>query len=76
MNALPSSIGTKSCFFDELIRTCHGGKNEVPGGGLLATYRCDDPARALKRAVRYRAFSWSAVERTPAGAIPHAVARR
>ena len=31
--------------------------------GLLATYHRDDLARALERAVRYRAYSWSAVER-------------
>jgi len=31
--------------------------------GLLATYHREDLARALERAARYRAFSWSAVER-------------
>jgi len=31
--------------------------------GLLATYHREDLARALERAVRYRAYSWSAVER-------------
>lgn len=31
--------------------------------GLLATYHREDLARALGRATRYRAFSWSAVER-------------
>jgi len=31
--------------------------------GLLTTYRREDLGRALERAVRYRAFSWSAVER-------------
>jgi hypothetical protein len=31
--------------------------------GLLATYHRDDLKRALERAVRYRAYSWSAVER-------------
>jgi hypothetical protein len=31
--------------------------------GLLATYHREDLARALERATRYRAFSWSAVER-------------
>jgi hypothetical protein len=30
---------------------------------LLTVYRREDLARALERAVRYRAFSWSAVER-------------
>jgi hypothetical protein len=31
--------------------------------GLLATYHREDLTRALERAARYRAFSWSAVER-------------
>jgi uncharacterized protein with von Willebrand factor type A (vWA) domain len=31
--------------------------------GLLAIYRREDLALALGRAARYRAFSWSAVER-------------
>jgi hypothetical protein len=31
--------------------------------GLLTIYHRQDLARALARAVRYRAFSWSAVER-------------
>jgi DNA replication protein DnaC len=31
--------------------------------GLLATYHREDLVRALQRATRYRAFSWSAVER-------------
>jgi hypothetical protein len=31
--------------------------------GLLSTYRREDLVRALERAARYRAFSWSAVER-------------
>ena len=31
--------------------------------GLLATYHREDLALALARATRYRAFSWSAVER-------------
>jgi hypothetical protein len=30
---------------------------------LLATYHRDDLKRALERAVRYRAYAWSAVER-------------
>src|SRR5216684_4945313 len=51
-------------FFDELIRTRRCGKNEAARVlGLLATYHRDDLARALERAVRYRAYSWSAVER-------------
>jgi hypothetical protein len=51
-------------FFDELIRTRRCGKNEAARVlGLLATYHRDDLARALDRAVRYRAYSWSAVER-------------
>ena len=31
--------------------------------GLLTVYRREDLVHALERAVRYRAFSWSAVER-------------
>ena len=31
--------------------------------GLLGTYHREDLGRALERATRYRAFSWSAVER-------------
>jgi DNA replication protein DnaC len=51
-------------FFDELIRTRRCGKNEAARVlGLLAIYHRDDLARALERAVRYRAYSWSAVER-------------
>jgi transposase len=51
-------------FFDELVRTRRCGKNEAARVlGLLATYHREDLARALERAVRYRAFSWSAVER-------------
>ena len=51
-------------FFDELLRTRRNGKDEaarVPG--LLTIYHREDLARALERAMRYRAFSWSAVER-------------
>jgi hypothetical protein len=44
--------------FDELIRTRRCGKNEAARVlVLLATYRRDDLARALERAVRYRAYS-------------------
>ena len=51
-------------FFDELLRTRRNGKDEAGRVlGLLAIYRREDLARALERAVRYRAFSWSAVER-------------
>jgi hypothetical protein len=51
-------------FFDELLRTRHHGKDEaVRVLRLLTVYRREDLARALERAVRYRAFSWSAVER-------------
>src|SRR5215475_13125070 len=51
-------------FFDELLRTRHHGKDEaVRVLRLLTVYRGEDLARALQRAVRYRAFSWSAVER-------------
>ena len=51
-------------FFDKLIRTRRCGKNEAARVlGLLAAYHRDDLARALERAVRYRAYSWSSVER-------------
>ena len=51
-------------FFDQLIRTRRCGKDEAARVlGLLGTYHREDLARALERAVRYRAFSWSAVER-------------
>jgi hypothetical protein len=51
-------------FFNELLRARRNGKDEATRVlGLLAIYRREDLARALERAVRYRAFSWSAVER-------------
>jgi transposase len=51
-------------FFNELVRTRRCGKDEAARVlGLLATYHREDLARALERATRYRAFSWSAVER-------------
>jgi hypothetical protein len=51
-------------FFDELVRTRRYGKDEAARVlDLLATYHREDLARALERAARYRAFSWSAVER-------------
>jgi transposase len=51
-------------FFDELLRTRHHGKDEaVRVLRLLTVYHREDLVRALERAVRYRAFSWSAVER-------------
>ena len=51
-------------FLDELVRTRRCGKNEAARVlGLLATYHREDLARALERATRYHAFSWSAVER-------------
>lgn len=51
-------------FFDELVRTRRCGKDEAARVlGLLGTYHRHDLARALERAARYRAFSWSAVER-------------
>jgi transposase len=51
-------------FFEELIRTRRCGKNEAARVlGLLTTYHREDLVRALERAARYRAFSWSAVER-------------
>ena len=51
-------------FFDELVRTRRCGKNEAARVlGLLATYHREDLISALARATRYRAYSWSAVER-------------
>ena len=51
-------------FFDELLRSRRNGKDEAGRVlGLLTVYRREDLVRALERAVRYRAFSWSAVER-------------
>lgn len=51
-------------FFDELLRTRRHGKDEALRVlRLLTVYRREDLVRALERAVRYRAFSWSAVER-------------
>jgi hypothetical protein len=51
-------------FFDELVRTRRCGKNEAARVlGLLGAYHREDLVRALERATRYRAFSWSAVER-------------
>jgi hypothetical protein len=51
-------------FLDQLVRTRRYGKNEAARVlSLLATYHRQDLAQALERAVRYRAFSRSAVER-------------
>ena len=51
-------------FFDELLRARRNGKDEAARVlGLLTVYRREDLMRALERAGRYRAFSWSAVER-------------
>ncbi len=51
-------------FFEELLRARRNGKDEaVRVLALLSVYRREDLARALERAVRYRAFSWPAVER-------------
>jgi len=51
-------------FLDELLRARRNGKDEAARVlGLLTIYRREDLARALERAMRYRAFSWSAVER-------------
>lgn len=52
------------CFFNELLRVRRNGKDEAARVlGMLTVYRREDLARALERAVRYRAFSWSVVER-------------
>lgn len=51
-------------FFEELLRARRNGKDEAARVlALLMVYRREDLAHALERAVRYRAFSWSAVER-------------
>jgi len=51
-------------FFEQLVRARRYGKEEAARVlGLLGTYHREDLARALERAARYRAFSWSAVER-------------
>ena len=51
-------------FFEELLRARRNGKDEAARVlGLLTVYRREDLVRALERAGRYRAFSWSAVER-------------
>jgi len=51
-------------FFDELLRARRNGKDEAARVlGLLTVYRREDLVRALERAGRYRAFSWSSVER-------------
>jgi transposase len=51
-------------FFEELLRARRNGKDEASRVlGLLTVYGREDLARALERAGRYRAFSWSAVER-------------
>lgn len=51
-------------FFEELLRARRNGKDEAARVlALLTVYHREDLARALERAVRYRAFSWPAVER-------------
>jgi len=51
-------------FFDELVRTRRNSKDEATRVlAMLTVYHREDLATALERAVRYRAFSWSAVER-------------
>lgn len=51
-------------FFEELLRSRRNGKDEAARVlGLLTVYRRENLKLALERAVRYRAFSWSAVER-------------
>ena len=63
-------------FFDELLRSRRNGKDEAGRVlALLSVYHRQDLTRALERAVRYRAFSWSAVERILAAqAKPRSVA--
>jgi hypothetical protein len=51
-------------FLDGIVETRRCGKDEAFRVlGLLATYRREDLVKALERAGRYRAFSFSAVER-------------
>jgi transposase len=51
-------------FFEALLRTKRHANDEAARVlRLLTFYRREDLAGALERAVRYRAFSWSAVER-------------
>jgi hypothetical protein len=51
-------------FFEELVRTRRNSKDEATRVlAMLTVYHREDLASALERAVRYRAFSWSAVER-------------
>jgi hypothetical protein len=51
-------------FLDGILQTRRCGKDEAFRVlGLLGTYRREDLMKALERACRYRAFSFSAVER-------------
>jgi hypothetical protein len=51
-------------FFEQLLRARRNGQDEAARIlALLTVYYREDLARALERAGRYRAFSWSAVER-------------
>lgn len=51
-------------FFDGLLSSRRNGKDEAGRVlALLTIYHREDLARALERAARYRAFSYSAVER-------------
>ena len=51
-------------FLEELLRARRNGKDEAARVlALLTVYHREDLTRALDRASRYRAFSWSAVER-------------
>jgi len=51
-------------FFEELLRTKRHANDEAARVlRLLSVYRREDLAAAIERAVRYRAFSWSAIER-------------
>jgi len=58
-------LGNESViFFDQLLRSRRCGKDEAQRTlGLLAIYTQHDLRAALERAARYRAFSFSAVER-------------
>jgi transposase len=51
-------------FFDGLLESRRNGKDEAGRVlALLTIYRREDVGRALERAVRYRAYSYTAVER-------------
>ena len=60
-----AELGTEAVrFLDGIVQTRRRGKDEAFRVlGLLTTYQREDLTKALERACRYRAFSFSAVER-------------